>query len=142
MFERLWNGWRSSYVSVDSGRLPTRRGRAARSRRSWRRVVPDDETNIVHRGGTCFAILNAYPYGTGHLLVLPYREVADLDDLDDDETRELWATVTDAVAAVTSAYAPDGVNVGLNLGRAAGRFGQSNTSTSTSCRGGPATPTS
>jgi len=54
------------------------------------------------------------------VLILPYREVADLDDLTADETTELWATVTDAVAAVRAAYRPDGVNVGLNLGRPAG----------------------
>ena len=44
--------------------------------------LPDEETHIVHRGDTCFAILNAFPYTSGHLLVLPYREVADLDELD------------------------------------------------------------
>jgi ATP adenylyltransferase len=65
-------------------------------------------------------VLNAYPYGSGHLLVVPNRAVADLADLDADEGAELWTTVTDAVAAVRAAYAPDGVNVGLNLGSAAG----------------------
>ncbi len=82
--------------------------------------LPDLDTNIVHRGRHCFAILNAYPYGTGHLLVVPYRELARLDQLDADETTELWATVSDAVTAITDAYSPDGLNVGLNLGRAAG----------------------
>jgi ATP adenylyltransferase len=52
--------------------------------------------------------------------VLPYREVADLEDLDADETAELWSTVTDAVRAVKAAYSPDGLNVGINLGRPAG----------------------
>jgi ATP adenylyltransferase len=52
--------------------------------------------------------------------VLPYREVDALELLDDDETRELWATVTDAVRAVKVAYRPAGVNVGINLGRPAG----------------------
>jgi len=65
-------------------------------------------------------VLNAFPYGSGHLLVLPNRAVADLSGLDPDETVALWATVTDAVAAVQAAYRPDGVNVGLNLGDAAG----------------------
>lgn len=81
---------------------------------------PDDETNIVHRGERCFAILNAYPYATGHTLVLPYDEIADLEALDVETTRELWATVTDAVVAVKSTYSPEGVNVGINLGRPAG----------------------
>src|SRR5690606_37582974 len=82
--------------------------------------LTDDEAHIVHRGERCFAILNAFPYGSGHVLVLPYREVANLEDLDADETTELWATVTDAVRAIKTAYTPDGVNVGVNLGRPAG----------------------
>ena len=53
-----------------------------------------------------FAILNAFPYATGHTLVMPYREIADLEDLDADEAAELWATVTDAVRAVKAAYQP------------------------------------
>ncbi len=80
----------------------------------------DEATHIVHRGELVFAILNIHPYTTGHLLVLPYREVPDLADLTAGETTELWSTVTDAVAAVRAAYAPDGLNVGLNLGRPAG----------------------
>jgi ATP adenylyltransferase len=65
-------------------------------------------------------ILNRFPYGSGHLLVMPYREVAELAALTDDEHTELWTLVRTAVAAVTSAYQPDGVNVGANLGEAAG----------------------
>lgn len=126
MLERLWNGWRSSYVSSlgaeadgssSDGSEPQQGSVFTRILRSG---LPDHDTNIVHRGPTCFAILNAYPYGTGHLLVLPYREIANLHDLDQAETAELWATVTAAVGAVNRAYAPDGVNVGINLGRAAG----------------------
>ena len=64
--------------------------------------------------------MNIHPYTTGHLLVLPYREVPDLADLTADEMTELWSTVTDAVAAARAAYGPDGLNVGLNLGRPAG----------------------
>ncbi len=82
--------------------------------------LSDEECNIVHRGTRVFALLNAFPYATGHTLVLPYREVADLEDLDSDESAELWATVTDAVRAVKAAYEPGGVNVGINLGKPAG----------------------
>ena len=53
-------------------------------------------------------------------MVLPYREVADLEDLSEQETAELWATVTDAVRAVKQVYRPEGLNVGVNLGRPAG----------------------
>ncbi|MFM7262969.1 MAG: HIT family protein, partial [Acidimicrobiales bacterium] len=61
-----------------------------------------------------------YPYSTGHMLVLPYREVADLEQLTAEETGELWATVTDAVAAVKRSHAPHALNVGINLGAPAG----------------------
>jgi len=81
---------------------------------------PDDETYVVHRGPTCFAVMNVYPYSNGHLMVLPRRAVAELGDLAMDEHEELWSMVRDAVIAVQAALKPGGVNVGLNIGRAAG----------------------
>ena len=123
--DRLWSGWRAAYVVGDGGRPPrrlrSRRDGPACSRRSCESGLPDDETNIVHRGATCFAILNAFPYTSGTCWCCPYREVADLEELDADETAELWATVTDAVGAVRARLPPEGVNVGINLGRAGGR---------------------
>lgn len=120
---RLWAGWRTAYiarVSGDEGEL--RADEAGRS--LFERILvsdlPDDETFVVRRGNRCAVILNAYPYGSGHLMVLPTRAVADLVELESDEAAELWATVTHAVAALRAAYQPDGVNVGLNLGAAAG----------------------
>ena len=80
----------------------------------------DDETRGLERGPTWFAVRNADPYTSGHLMVLPRRAVGELAELTDDEHAELWATVRDAVAAVNSALEPGGVNVGVNLGRAAG----------------------
>lgn len=119
MLERLWNGWRATYVA-GAGADPVDPGGGSVFSRILASGLSDEETNIVHRGERCFAILNAYPYATGHLLVLPYREVADLEALDADETAELWGTVTSAVIAVKRAYSPEGVNVGINLGRPAG----------------------
>ena len=74
----------------------------------------------MHRGAEVFAILNAFPYAVGHVLVLPYREVSELEDLSPSETAELWTTVTDAVSALKAAYRPEGLNVGINLGKPAG----------------------
>ena len=119
--ERLWNGWRITYVqSIGASEADPAAGEGSLFTRLLQSGLADDEAYIVHRGERCFAILNAYPYGTGHLLVLPYREVPDLEDLDPGESAELWATVTDAVRAIKAAYGPDGVNVGINLGRPAG----------------------
>jgi ATP adenylyltransferase len=118
VLEQLWNGWRATYVS-SVGPAPVA-GAPSVFTQILESGLDDDEANIVHRGPTCFAILNAFPYATGHLLVLPYREVPALEELHADETTELWLTVTDAVRAVKAAYAPAGLNVGLNLGRPAG----------------------
>ena len=82
--------------------------------------LSDEQSFIVFRGKTVFVIMNAFPYTSGHLLVVPYREVAELENLSVDETTELWATVTDAVTAMKSVYSPEALNIGLNLGAAAG----------------------
>lgn len=81
----------------------------------------DDETAlIVARGATAFAVLNLYPYNSGHLLVCPYRHVADYVALDDDETAELTAMTRTAIRALTQAYSPQGFNLGMNQGAVAG----------------------
>jgi len=80
----------------------------------------DRETYIVHRGAECFVILNRFPYGTGHLMVLPNRAVAELGLLTPAESSELWLFTQNAVATIKAVYTPDGMNVGMNLGRAAG----------------------
>ena len=116
--ELIWNGWRSEYISgATAGVAP---GPGSVFSRILGSGMSDDQSHIVHRGAATFAILNAFPYTTGHLMVIPYREVAALEHLDAAETAELWATVTAAVVAAKSAYEPGGVNVGINLGRAAG----------------------
>lgn len=120
MLERLWSGWRAAYVANVSEKLEASAGTGSIFTQILNSDLPDEETHILHRGRTCFVVLNIFPYTSGHLLVLPYREVAELVDLDVDETGELWATVTDAVQAIRVAYRPDGLNVGLNLGRPAG----------------------
>jgi diadenosine tetraphosphate (Ap4A) HIT family hydrolase len=116
--DRMWAGWRSAYVAAaGNGALA---GEGSVFRRILESGLPDDETHVVWRGSTVFAILNAYPYTPGHLLVMPYREVAELEGLTDAESAELWSAVRAAVVAVTRAYSPQGVNVGANLGEAAG----------------------
>ena len=121
--ERLWSTWRAAYVT----KAPTRRPDAAAAGGSGsvftqllESGLSDDETHVVHRGDTCFVVANLYPYTSGHVLVVPYREVADLDDLTPAETTDLWTTVTAATRAIRAAYRPDGMNIGLNLGRPAG----------------------
>lgn len=119
MIDTLWNGWRAAYLAGE-GRRPAGVNQGSIFTQILDSGLPDEATNIVHRGKHTFAILNAFPYNPGHLLVLPYDEVPDLEDLDPATAVELWATVTDAVRTLKSVYAPGGINVGVNLGRAAG----------------------
>ena len=87
--ERLWAGWRSEYVERRHRAAPRRRRWAACSAPSWRAACPTTETLVVwrHPDGLAAAILNAYPYTSGHLMVMPVRHVGDLDELDAAEGR-------------------------------------------------------
>jgi ATP adenylyltransferase len=116
--ERLWAGWRFAYI--EGTQAPDPSGEGSLFERILALDEPDDRTYVVWRGAHCFAILNAYPYANGHMLLMPYRAVAELEGLTEDEAAELWVGVRHAVTALKTAYACEGVNVGLNLGRAAG----------------------
>ncbi len=81
----------------------------------------DDEANhVVARGRSCFAMLNTYPYYGGHLMVIPYREVPNFDDLMDDELLEMMKLTRRCQHALTKTMQPHGFNIGVNLGRVAG----------------------
>jgi ATP adenylyltransferase len=81
---------------------------------------PHADDHVVHRDNLAVCILNAYPYTSGHVLVMPTRHAGEIDALTDDEYGSLFALVRRATSAITRAYHPDGLNVGMNLGRAAG----------------------
>jgi ATP adenylyltransferase len=76
--------------------------------------------HVLVRDRTCFALLNTYPYNGGHLLVVPYRQTADLNDLTESELADLMILTRRCQNALTQVMKPDGFNVGLNLGRVAG----------------------
>ena len=75
---------------------------------------------VIVRERTCFAMLNAYPYNGGHLMVIPYKQVADLGELTDQELTDLMKLTKRCQGALRAVMKPDGFNVGFNLGRAAG----------------------
>ena len=116
--DRIWNGWRSQYVNEADARDAGVAGSVFTQ--ILTSGLDDETTHVGHRGTHTFAILNAFPYTSGHLMVLPYREVGNLEELTVEEAVELWPMVTSAVRAVKTAYNPGGVNVGINMGRAAG----------------------
>ena len=113
---RLWAGWRSAYLDSFAGEED--------DECVFCKILSGDESDedayVVRREERCCVVLNAFPYTTGHLMVMPRRHVAELEDVDPDEAAELWAVLADAVRALKQAYSPDGINVGVNLGRSAG----------------------
>lgn len=80
----------------------------------------DEENLIVWRGEVCFVILNRFPYNNGHFMVAPYRHVARLDELTDEEVLELWRLVSTGISVIEETMKAEGFNVGINLGKVAG----------------------
>jgi ATP adenylyltransferase len=138
--DHLWTPWRYNYVSRADGDL--RKGVPA-SLDAWEGdfgcvfcnmiasvdfaiaaggdpVRAEQAAYIVHRGKTCFLCLNAFPYTTGHVLLVPYRHTGSLAELDSAEAAEMIALAQTVERCLRAVYRPDGLNFGLNLGEAAG----------------------
>jgi ATP adenylyltransferase len=109
--DRLWSPWRLAYVSG---------GEPKGCVFCDAQINEQAEPLVVFGGATCFVILNLYPYNNGHLLVVPRRHVASLADASGDELAELMGLTRASELALTEVYHPQGLNVGMNLGRAAG----------------------
>ena len=122
MVEHLWAAWRNAYIrgGDDGGPVIEVADGQTLFEAILHADLPDEQTLVLWRGERVFAVLNRYPYTSGHLMVLPNRGVQQLDELDDDEYAELWHGVRLATRAVQAAYQPHGINVGANLGRGAG----------------------
>lgn len=81
----------------------------------------DDEANlVVVRDRTCYALLNAYPYTGGHLMIVPYKQVTDMNGLTDQEIFDLMKLTRRCQNALTKVMKPEGFNIGINLGKVAG----------------------
>ena len=112
-YQLLWAPWRLRYVQGDRTEKECIFCAAARP--------GDDAARLVLlRGERCFAMLNRYPYNSGHLMVSPYRHVASIEDLDSDEALELMTMTQRALRALRAAYQPAGANLGINEGEIAG----------------------
>ncbi len=110
--EKLWAPWRMAYIEVTAptGCVFCEKPAIGRDPEHW----------IIHRGEQAFVILNAFPYNNGHLMVAPFRHTADLESLSPHEQAEIFALTQLCVSLLRAAYAPDGYNVGMNLGKTAG----------------------
>jgi ATP adenylyltransferase len=116
MLDRLWAGWRSEYVTDPNT------GRDDQGCVVCRLIEATDDVAalVLERAPLTITVMNLYPYGSGHLMVAPITHVGSIEDLDDDENVALARAQVRAVQAIRRAYEPDGINLGANLGRAAG----------------------
>jgi diadenosine tetraphosphate (Ap4A) HIT family hydrolase len=129
--EHLWAGWRGEYVTSASAAPPDDRPSDGGSSLGddpahcvFCRIAasgpPSAENGVLWVGTTAFVVLNAYPYASGHLMVVPTRHVGTLGELTSEEGAELWSALRRGVEALESALRPEGINLGANLGQAAG----------------------
>jgi len=115
--DRLWTPHRMAYISGENKPSDASEGECPFCR------IPrldDSEGLVVHRGETAFAVLNLYPYSPGHLMVCPYRHVADYPDLTPEETDEVATLTQQAMRVVRSVSGAHGFNIGMNQGAIAG----------------------
>jgi len=112
--DRLWSPWRMAYVTRgdDGGEVGCVFCEAL--------ALPEPDSLLVFTGTACYVVLNLYPYNNGHLMVVPFRHVASLSGLTGAEMDEIGRLTQRCEIALTEAYHPHGLNVGINLGKPAG----------------------
>ena len=117
--QRLWTPHRMSYIAES----PMKKGSGSALSKEPFTDIPamsDEDGLMVARGELVYAVLNLYPYNPGHLMVVPYRRVSELEDLSSAQTAELMAFTQKAIRVIKAVSRPHGFNVGLNLGTSAG----------------------
>jgi ATP adenylyltransferase len=110
--KQLWAPWRLEYIKRADEEEGCVFCRAA--------AASDEDGLVVHRGRQTFVLVNKFPYSSGHVMVAPYRHVAEFGDLTDEEALDLHRLTGGALETLAAVYAPHGYNLGWNLGRVAG----------------------
>jgi ATP adenylyltransferase len=115
--QRIWTPYRMTYLAE----APMKRDNAG-TEQPFTDIpqLSDEDGLVVARGELVYAVLNLYPYNPGHLMVVPYRRVSELENLTDAESAELMAFTQKAIRVIKNVSRPHGFNVGLNLGTSAG----------------------
>ncbi|WP_293236392.1 HIT domain-containing protein [Mycolicibacterium sp.] len=118
--QRLWTPHRMNYIA--EAKVQGASAGSAGSSEPFTDIptMSDEDGLVVARGELVYAVLNLYPYNPGHLMVVPYRRVSELEDLTVDESAELMAFTQKAIRVMKAISRPHGFNVGLNLGHSAG----------------------
>ncbi len=109
----LWTPWRYAYVSGTEKTVDCIFCEAPKEK-------DDAKVLIVHRGQHCFVILNAYPYTPGHVMIVPYAHLDELRKLPTEAANEMMALSQRMETVLRELYHPDGINLGMNIGKAAG----------------------
>jgi ATP adenylyltransferase len=117
-FERLWTPHRMVYIAGDQKPVPAAAGEGCPFCRAP--TLSDEDGLIAHRGKHAYVVLNLFPYNPGHLLVCPYRHVADYPEATTDETLEIAELTQEAMRVLSSVGEPHGFNLGINQGAVAG----------------------
>lgn len=118
--QRLWTPYRMTYLAeAPMKRDPNSSGKTEQPFTDIPQLA-DEDGLVVARGELVYAVLNLYPYNPGHLMVVPYRRVSELEDLTDPESAELMSFIQKAIRVIKNVSRPHGFNVGLNLGTSAG----------------------
>ena len=108
----LWTPWRYAYLTASAPATGCIFCDAPRE--------TDEKAYIVHRGTHCYVILNAFPYTNGHVMVVPYAHLDELHKLPASAAQEMMALTQQMEAVLRDLYRPDGINLGMNIGKAAG----------------------
>jgi ATP adenylyltransferase len=110
--EQIWAPWRIEYIQMEKTAgcvLCDKPGQNS-----------DDQNYILYRGNKNFIIMNSYPYNPGHLMVAPYRHIASLEQLTDEELHEHFEIVSRSIKILRQVFNPGGFNIGINMGKVAG----------------------
>lgn len=112
----LWTPWRYAYIA----KAAKNEGKPDQCTFCELPKLSDEDAKIVYRGKHCFIILNSFPYTSGHVMVVPFAHLDELQKLPEAAANEMMALSRKTEGVLRQVYAPDGINLGMNLGRAAG----------------------
>jgi ATP adenylyltransferase len=108
--KNIWAPWRIEYI------LQTKKEDGC----IFCNAVKNNDPLILQKGKTCFSIMNKFPYTTGHCMIVPFRHIASIEDLNDNESKEIMTMIKKHLTAIKASLKPQGFNVGSNIGHVAG----------------------
>lgn len=115
--KRLFSPWRSKYIAGFKNEKP-RKGESLFTK--ILRQNKDEKNLVIVRKKHCFVMMNLYPYNSGHLMIIPYRQTSEMKDLTAEENAEIMETTAEIIEVLKKVMKPHGFNFGANLGRVAG----------------------